>query len=94
MKFAVEFELPKEQELLVWIGRKFKKNNKDIDQRTSLYLVRTVGRSMVDLENEINKLISYKEDNNIITIEDIDKVCIKSLESHILIYLRLWAIKN
>ena len=49
---------------------------------------------MVDLENEINKLISYKEDNNIITIEDIDKVCIKSLESHVLIYLRLWAIKT
>lgn len=94
MKFAVEFELPKEQELLVWIGRKFKKNNKDIDQRTSLYLVRTVGRSMVDLENEINKLISYKEDNNIITIEDIDKVCIKSLESHVFDLLKAMGYKK
>ena len=83
MKFAVEFELPKEQELLVWIGRKFKKTIKTLTKGLLFYLVRTVGRSMVDLENEINKLISYKEDNNIITIEDIDKVCIKSLESHI-----------
>ena len=30
MKFAVEFELPKEQELLVWIGRKFKKTIKTL----------------------------------------------------------------
>lgn len=36
---------------------------------------------MIDLENEINKLIAYKEDK--INIEDIDKICVKSLEAHI-----------
>ncbi|HOQ16146.1 MAG: DNA polymerase III subunit delta [Epulopiscium sp.] len=81
MKAVVEFQFPKEQDLLNWIEKKFKKYNKEIDRRTSLHLVRTVGRSMIDLENEINKLIAYKEDK--INIEDIDKICVKSLEAHI-----------
>lgn len=94
MKWVVQFEFPKENDLLIWIKREFKRNHKEIDGKTSVYLLRVIGRSMRDLQNEINKLISYTEEKNIISIEDIDKICTKSLESHVFDLLKAMGYKK
>lgn len=79
----VEFKSPKENELVIWLQKSLKKNNKDIEAKTAIYMLRNVGTDMELLEGEIQKLIAYKNNENIITQTDIDTVCSKSLETKI-----------
>lgn len=77
-----EFNNLNEKELCQWILKKFYENNKKISDATAIYLIRNIGDSMELLSNEINKLISYKEFEEI-TKQDIDEICTKSIESKI-----------
>ncbi len=77
-----QINLLDEKELVDWILNIFKEYNKNISVKEALYIIRNVGFNMDILSNEINKLISYKDDKNI-TINDIDNVCTKSIESKI-----------
>jgi DNA polymerase-3 subunit delta len=52
-----------------------------IDEAVAKYLVECCGTSMQDLMNEIRKLIEYKGAGNVITKEDIDKLCIKQIQA-------------
>lgn len=79
----VEFKSPKENELVIWLQKSLKKNNKDIEAKTAIYMLRNVGTDMELLEGEIQKLIAYKNNENIITQTNIDTVCSKSLETKI-----------
>lgn len=81
--YIVEFKSPKENELVIWLQKSLKKNNKDIEAKTAIYMLRNVGTDMELLEGEIQKLIAYKNNENIITQTDIDTVCSKSLETKI-----------
>lgn len=53
----------------------------NIDDKTMNYFIETCGTSMMTLINEIRKLIEYVGENGTITIEDIDKLSIKELDS-------------
>ena len=53
----------------------------NIDERTMSYFIETCGTSMMTLINEMRKLIEYVGENGTITIEDIDKLSIKELDS-------------
>lgn len=53
----------------------------NIDERTMGYFIDTCGTSMINLINEIRKLIEYVGANGTIHIEDIDKLSIKELDS-------------
>lgn len=81
--YIVEFKSPKENELVIWLQKSLKKNNKDIEAKTAIYMLRNVGTDMELLEGEIQKLIAYKNNENIITQTNIDTVCSKSLETKI-----------
>lgn len=59
-----------------------KKRGNEIDRDTAFYLIDTVGSDLNILLNEVEKLANFKE-SGVITKEDIDEVCIKSLESNI-----------
>ena len=52
-----------------------------IDSRTIKYLIESCGTNMQILINEIRKLIEYAGENGVITIEDIDNLCIKNMDS-------------
>ena len=60
----------------------FKKQGRDMDTQTAIYLFRTVGFEMERLEGEIEKIISYTEEQRI-QKKDIDDICIPSLEIRI-----------
>lgn len=72
-----------ENELVNWILSIFKDNNKNISTKEALYIIRNIGFNMEILLNEINKLISFKSSSTKITINDIDNICTKSIESKI-----------
>lgn len=72
-----------ENELVNWILNIFKDNNKNISAKEAIYIIRSIGFNMEILLNEINKLISFKGSSTKITINDIDNICTKSIESKI-----------
>ena len=53
----------------------------NIDIKTLNYLIETSGTSLQNLINEIRKLIEYEGENGTITINDIDKLSIKQIDS-------------
>ena len=60
------------------ICNKYKVN---VDNSTLQYLIECCGTNMQDLINETSKLIEYAGENGTIQRNDIDKLCIKKLES-------------
>ncbi len=91
---CIEFVPPKENELVLWLQKEFKKNNKLIETKTAIYMLRAIGTDMESLINEIQKLIAYKYEQNNITKEDIDLICTKSLEARIFDMLDAMCNKN
>ena len=53
----------------------------NVDESTLQYLIECCGTNMQDLINEIRKLIEYAGINGTIQKRDIDKLCIKKIES-------------
>ena len=53
----------------------------NVDENTIQYLIESCGTNMQDLINEIRKLIEYAGENGKIQKQDIDKLCIKKIES-------------
>lgn len=53
----------------------------NIDEKTIQYFIETCGTSMLNLINEIRKLIEYVGENGTITMRDIEKLSIKELDS-------------
>lgn len=47
------------------------------------YLIDVIGESLDHLDNELNKLLLYKEDERVITKEDIDLIVIKKVDDNI-----------
>lgn len=79
---SVTFSYLQEKDLVTWIKKTFKRNKKNIDTQTTLYLLRIVGSDMERLEGEIEKIISYVIGEEI-QKKDIDAICIPSLEVRI-----------
>lgn len=78
-----KIDILSENELVNWILSIFKDNNKNISTKEAIYIIRNIGFNMEILLNEINKLISFKSSGTKITINDIDNICTKSIESKI-----------
>ena len=53
----------------------------NVDESTLQYLIECCGTNMQDLINEIRKLIEFAGENGTIQKQDIDKLCIKKIES-------------
>lgn len=86
---VVEFSSLKGRELNIWVEDKFKKNNKKISAsninyftQQSTYSDYNSTKTLYDLENEVVKVASYSQ-NNEISKEDIDVVLTKTLDTNI-----------
>lgn len=53
----------------------------NVDENTLQYLIESCGTNMQDLINEIRKLIEFAGEGGTIKKQDIDKLCIKKIES-------------
>ena len=79
---AVEFNTPPEKDVVDWIVKEFKKSNISISPSNASILIRNAP-DMNALVMEMDKLIAYKGNGSTVKEEDIDLICIKSLESKI-----------
>ncbi len=80
---VVEFSPLAENDLITWIKSDMKKNNVEISPKESSLLIRNLSGNMELISNEIHKLVSYKNSSGKVTVDDIENVCSKSLESKI-----------
>ncbi|NMB43246.1 MAG: DNA polymerase III subunit delta [Clostridiales bacterium] len=78
-----EFKELSEKNLKIWVATQLKRDNKKITEQTVSYLLDKTGPSMVNLQNEIEKLVCYALDRQVITKEDIDAVCVEQTEGKI-----------
>lgn len=80
---AVEFATQDESTLKRWVGSILSKEGKKItDQTCSRFLAKT-GSDMQNIQMELEKLICYCYDKEVITDEDVDAICTTRLQDRI-----------
>ncbi len=72
-----------EANLKLWITSLLDKDKKKITGDAILYLLSKTGMDMENIQNELEKLICYGMDREIITIEDMDAVCTTQISGKI-----------
>lgn len=79
----VEFSPLSEEELIKYIARSLSQENKRIDVSTARYMIHYIGSDLASLNQEIQKLIDFVGDADVIYQKHIDEICQKSVESKI-----------
>lgn len=80
---AIEFKAQDEMTLKRWILGFLKKENKNITERDlNLFLDKT-GSGMENIRGELEKLLCYCLERDVITAQDIEAVCTKQVSSQI-----------
>lgn len=92
--YICEINRQTEQDLANWAVRIFDHDGKKITKANMSYLIANVGTDMEVLSREIEKLISYALDKNVISKEDIDAVCVKQLNVRIFDMIDAISVKN
>lgn len=72
-----------EKNLSSFVIDEFKNNKYKIDSKTANYFVNYVGKNVDILISEIEKMIIYKEDDKLITIDDINDISCKGFKDNI-----------
>lgn len=80
---CVEFTTQPDRYLLQNIGAYLKKADKRMSQDDAAYMLDVIGTDMGKLMSELEKLISYAYEREVITREDIDAICSKNVEDRI-----------
>lgn len=66
-KFAVSCEPLKEKDLRRWINQRFRQENKTIEEKALESLLILVGNNLYQMDNEINKILTYLGKENKVT---------------------------
>lgn len=80
---SYEFKRLSEDELVQYIAGQLGKQDKKIEKSVARHLIHSVGFDLATVHNELEKLMAYSKEEQIITIEAIDSVCTKSVENRI-----------
>ncbi len=83
MSGAVEFPEQDEDTLKRWIAGILKKEGKQITERTAVYLIGKTGTDMENIKGELEKLVCYCMDRDVITENDVDTICTTRISNHI-----------
>lgn len=78
-----EFNRLSEDELVQYIAGQLGKQDKMIEKSVAKHFIHSVGFDLATVHNELEKLIAYCKDTQIISAEAIDLVCTKSVENRI-----------
>ena len=73
---VVEFGTQKEDTLIKWILGMLKKEGKNVTKETLQAFLTKTGSDMQLIKNELDKLVAYTAERNVITTEDVEHVCI------------------
>ena len=92
--YICEINRQTEKDLAMWAARIFAHDGKKITNANMSYLIANVGTDMEVLSKEIEKLISYDMEKEVISKEDIDAVCVKQLNVRIFDMVDAISVKN
>ncbi|MCI8530178.1 MAG: DNA polymerase III subunit delta [Lachnospiraceae bacterium] len=81
--YAAEFATQDENTLKRWIAGTLAKEGKKITENTALSLLSKTGTDMDNIQMELEKLICYCMERDIVTAEDIDAICTTRISNHI-----------
>lgn len=80
---AAEFAVQNEGTLKKWILGMIKKENKQITEQSLNYFLEKTGTDMENIHKELEKLLCYCMDKEVIAKQDIEEICTKRVSSHI-----------
>lgn len=80
---AVEMKQMGVKDIKRFVALMLKENGKKMREATADYFLQQVDNSMVNITNEIDKLVSYTYGREEITAEDIDAICCVQVTGHI-----------
>lgn len=92
--YAAEFSTQKEAILKRWILGILSKEGKKITENTILLLLSKTGTDMDNIQMELEKLICYCMDRDVITDADVEAVCSTRISSHIFDMIDAIALKQ
>ncbi|MDO4344264.1 MAG: DNA polymerase III subunit delta [Eubacteriales bacterium] len=72
---AVEFVRQKEETLVRWLMGILQRENKNITRKACTLFLEKTGNDMNNIHTELEKLLSYTADHEVITPEDVEKIC-------------------
>ena len=72
---AVEFTTQDENTLKRWVGSILAKEGKKISEKTVLTFLSKTGTDMQNIQTELEKLISYCLDRDVVTEADVEAIC-------------------
>lgn len=81
--YICEFTRLKPEETAQFVASRLGRSAKKITRETCDYFVSNVGGDLYNIVSELDKLISYVGERDVITIPDIDAVCVMQVENRI-----------
>lgn len=89
-----EMGMPDERELKNWIAAGFKRAGKKITVRTAEALIMRTGTDMQNLENEIEKLICFTGEREVVSAEDVEVICSEQITGKVFQMLEAVGLKR
>lgn len=80
---VVEFEPYKGPKMIAWVKGYLKKYGKVMNDRDIDYLVAMTGEDMTNLSNEIEKLVNFVGDRDVITAKDASIIVYKQIDDNV-----------
>lgn len=80
---AVEMVPLTGQKQKTWIAGMLSKQGKKMTERDIEHLILVAGDDMVNLQSEVNKLIDYTGDRDVVTASDVDEIVTRQIGDHI-----------
>lgn len=90
----VEFKTPDEKMLTSWVLTVLQKNGKKLTQPTMQLFLEKAGNSMGNIDRELEKLICYVGDREIIQMDDVEEICTGQTENRIFDMIHMMAEKR
>ncbi len=81
--YAAEFAIQDEKTLMRWAAGVLAKDNKKITEGTLQLLLSKTGTDMENIQMELEKVICYCMDRDVVTDADVEAVCAARISNHI-----------
>lgn len=76
-----------EKDIQLWVAQLLKRSGKKITRDTLMYFLNKSGTDMEGMVQEVEKLVCYAMDKEVITVEDIDAVCVTQVSNQIFLMI-------
>lgn len=91
---AIDFSMPDEKMLTTWMGSRIKAAGKTISREAWQEFFERTNDSMDHMDKEMEKLLSYTYDKDSISLEDVEAICTKQVQTKIFDMIGFIASKN